>query len=174
MASTTLPVQAADYVPFTPRNRTFACEIPEGWTPMTRQNARGWSTHIFGPAEDAGSWRAAYHIHYYEKGRPGFLPLREFLKTERRRDKYTDRDVTPMTAWRVAKKPAKLFQVREKRILPSHTLPSQLKALHHFYLVLPGSGEDYFVVKLTTTEETYLDYRKEFRRFLKSFRIVGY
>ena len=37
-----------------------------------------------------------------------------------------------------------------------------------------SNNEEYFIIKLSTTEETFVQYRAEFKRFLKNFRIIGY
>ena len=68
-------------------------------------------------------------------------------------------------------KPARLFGPR------SGCIPGKLRpksSVHHFYAYVPAVGEDYLVVKLTTREAEYLDYRKEFTRFLESLRVLGY
>jgi len=158
------------YVRYTPPSGSFTAEIPEGWVPFEEESPRGTATHIIGPAEAQGAWRASYHIHYFEKGKPGFIPSKEAMRVFRKRDKSIDRDVGQMTTWRVDKKPAKMFQVREKRLLPSHKLPAERVALHHFYMFVPAGREEYYLIKLSTTEKNFLNYRAEFRRFMGSFR----
>ncbi|MFH1725655.1 MAG: hypothetical protein ABII00_13685 [Elusimicrobiota bacterium] len=160
------------YVRYSPPSRTFSCEIPSGWTPMEEPTPRGSAVHIVGPQQARGAWRAAYHIHFFEKDKPGFVPSREALKAARRRD--AGRDVTGMSSRRVARRPARVFQVHEKRLLPAGRLPAELVALHHFYVFVPSGSDDYFVIKLSTTEEAFLDYRRELGRFLESFRVIGY
>lgn len=158
---------------FRPRNGTFLCEIPEGWTGFEEETPRGVSVHLFGPVEAQGLWRAAYHVHSIEGSRPGFLPARDFLKAQRARIKSAQREATELMTWRVDRRPAKVFEVREQRFLPHGRLPAAWLRLHHFYAVVPNGRDDYFLVKLSTTEESYLKYREEFRRFLASFKPTG-
>jgi hypothetical protein len=158
------------YERYTPPSGSFTAEIPEGWVPFEEESPRGTVTHIIGPAEADGAFHAAYHVHYFEKGKPGWIPPREAMHAFRERDKLSERDVGQMTTWRVDAKPAKMFQVREKRVLPSSRLPSELVALHHFCMFVPAGRHEYYLIKLSTTEKTFLNYRAEFRRFMKSFR----
>ncbi len=64
--------------------------------------------------------------------------------------------------------------VREKRDSTFGRLPAERIDLHHFYAVVPDGRDAYFMIKLSVTEKSYLKYRAEFRRFLKSFRITRY
>lgn len=170
LAAAPAAAEKRGYVLYTPPSGSFTAEIPEGWIPFEEESPRGTATHIIGPAEADGAWRASYHIHYFEKGKPGFLPSKEALRVFRARDKATDRDVGQMTTWRVDSKPAKMFQVREKRILPAQRLPAERVALHHFYMFVPSGRDEYYLIKLSTTEKSFLNYRTEFRRFMASFR----
>ncbi|OIO12443.1 MAG: hypothetical protein AUJ52_00120 [Elusimicrobia bacterium CG1_02_63_36] len=158
------------YTLYTPPSGSFTVEIPEGWVPFEAETPRGVATHIIGPSEADGAWRASYHVHYFQKGKPGYVAPREAMKAFRERDKDTDRDVDQITVWRVDQQAAKMFQVREKRMLPSSRLPSEIVSLHHFYMFIPSGRDEYYMIKLSTTEKTFLDYRAEFRRFMKSFR----
>ncbi|MBI3296543.1 MAG: hypothetical protein HYZ75_00145 [Elusimicrobia bacterium] len=169
-----LPAGAADDAfPYTPPSRSFSCTLPMGWTAFEQATPAGTATHLVGP-ETAAGWRPAYHVHAFEKGKPGWRTPRQTMKALRRSDDASDRASTGLTSWRVARKPARLFEVREKRFTPAGRLPAELLELHHFYALVPGVGDDYFIVKLTTREAEYLDFRKEFNRFLESLRIVGY
>lgn len=159
--------------PYTPPSKAFSCVLPMGWTAFEQTAPGGTALHIVGPETQAG-WRPAYHIHVFEKGKPGWRPGRETLKALRRSEDEADRTVTGMNSWRVARKPARLFEARERRLFPPGRLPAELLDIHHFYAYVPGVGEDYLVVKLTTRESEYLDYRKEFTRFLESLRVLGY
>ena len=73
----------------------------------------------------------------------------------------------------VRRRPARVFEVREERLVPPDRLPAELVSLHHFYAFVPDGKEDYFLIKLSTTEHDFLDYRRVFRHFIKSFRIIG-
>ena len=167
------PAAAQDEVPYTPPSKAFSCTLPMGWTAYEQATPVGTVAHIVGP-ETAAGWRPAYHIHVVEKGKPGWRPGRETLKALRRSEDAAERTVTGLNSWRVARKPARLFEAREVRMYPPGKLPAELLPLHHFYAYVPSVGEDYLVVKLTTREAEYLDYRKEFTRFLESLRVLGY
>lgn len=169
-----LPASAEEEAfPYTPPGRSFSCSMPLGWTAFEQPTPAGTVTHIVGP-ESAAGWRPAYHVHAFEKGTPAYLEPRAMLKALRRSDNASDREVTGLESWRVARKSARLFEVREQRFSPAGQLPGELLNLHHFYAYVPGVGEDYFIVKLTTRETEYLEFRSEFKRFLESMRIVGY
>ena len=144
-----------------------------GWTAFEQPSPAGTVTHIMGP-ESAPGWRPSYHVHLVERGKPGYREPRAMLKALRRSEDASEREATSLETWRVARKSARLFEVRERRFSPAGRLPAELRALHHFYAYVPGVGEDYFIVKLTTSEDEYLKLRPEFRRFLESMRIVGY
>lgn len=155
-------------------SKSFIVDIPRGWEGFESASPRGIATHLLGPELADGGWRAAYHVHYFEKGAPGFAPLREMLKIERRKNRTMRRQVTPTTTWRVDRKPAKVFEVREERITRYGRLPAERLPLHHFYAIVPNGTNAYYMIKLSVTENRYLEYREEFRRFLKSFRITSY
>lgn len=161
-------------VPFSSQSAGFSCELASAdWAAFEEQSPRGVSVHFFGPAQARGAYRAAYHVHFFEKDRQGFLPVMEFMKVLREREKLSDRGATPPTVWRVSKRAARVFEAREERLLPTGRLPAELIALHHFYALVPAGGEGYFLIKLSTTEESFLDFRAEFRRFLESFLVYG-
>lgn len=162
------------YVQYTPPSRGFACELPAEWTPFESETLRGRAVHVIGPPEADGLWRVSYHIHHFEKGRPGFIRARQTVSAARKGGKAADRVRTQPYTMPLRRKPARIFEVSEERLLPPGRLPSAPVRLHHFYAVIASGKEEYFMIKLSTTEETYLDYRKEFRRFLKSFRVIGY
>lgn len=166
-------VAAQEELPYSPPSRAFSCTLPLGWTAFEAETPAGPVDHLVGPEGPAG-WRPAYHVHVMEKGKPGWRSPRETIKALRRSDDATERSASGLTSWRVARKPARLFEVREERLYPPGRLPQELLRLHHFYAFVPGVGEDYLIVKLTTREEEFLEYRKEFMRFLESLRTTGY
>jgi hypothetical protein len=159
------------YETYAPQGGGFTCDLPAGWTRFMTKTPRGIAAHAIGPELAGGAVRAAYHIHLFEQGKPGYQPIAEYMKASRQRAKSSNRQSTAPTSWRVNKGPARVFEVREDRMLPVGKLPSQITTLHHFYALVPLGRNDYFVVKLSTTEESYLEYREEFRRLLKTFRV---
>lgn len=169
-----LPAVPEHFERFVPENRAFSCEMPLGWTVFEEEGLRGPAVRMTGPEQADGAWRAVYQVHLLLKDRPGYAPLKDFLKAETRRDKRIAREATVPAAWRVAKKPARIFEVREARFTPPASLPAARLGMHHFYALIPASRDDYFLVKLSTTEDSYLKYRDEFKRFLESFQILSY
>jgi hypothetical protein len=169
-----LPAGAAvELLPYTPPSRSFSCLVPAGWTAFEQATPLGTAAHIWGPEGPAG-WRPAYHIHVVEKNKPGWRDPRQMLKELRRSDDASDRAPTALSSWRVAHKSARLFEVHERRMTPAGRLPAEALGVHHFYAYVPGVGADYLIVKLTTREDDYLEYRREFMRFLDSLRLLGY
>ncbi|MFH2201497.1 MAG: hypothetical protein ABIJ96_00130 [Elusimicrobiota bacterium] len=163
----------AKHVYFQPPGRSFSADIPAGWDTVEEKTPRSISVHILGPDEAAGAWRAAYHVHFYEKDFQDYLPARDFLKRLHDREGPAKQEATPLRSLRVSGRAARIFEVRESRLLPHGRLPAATVTLHHYYAFIPASSDAYAVVKLSTTEETFLEYRKEYMRFLKSFRF-GY
>lgn len=159
---------------YSPPSRIFSCDIRRGWQAFEHKTPRGAAVHILGPAEPGSSFRPAYHIHHFEKGKPGFMRAKHAMKQERRKDKATGRQATAPKSWRVGNHAARMFEVREQRLLPVGRLPARPVPIHHFYAMVPAGGEDYVMIKFSSTEESYLKYRKEFYRFLETFRIIGY
>jgi len=161
----------AAFVSYMPPSGSFVCDLPSGWASLEEPSARGMSVHLFGPRR--GALRPAYHVHLLVKGAPGFEPILDAIRREREGEPSARRETTPLQAWRVSERSARVFEGRERRLLPAGALPSETAVLHHFYAFLPA-GDDYFIVKLTVSEEEFEDYRVEFRRFLKSLRIIGH
>ena len=64
-------------------------------------------------------------------------------------------------------------RLRKTRRLPADHAPSIEDELHHYVAVIP-SGESYYIVKLSSTRDVYLEYRELFVRFLRSFKPLGY
>ncbi|MEK7656275.1 MAG: hypothetical protein AAB412_00825 [Elusimicrobiota bacterium] len=169
--------RAADapaWMSYSPPSRAFSCEIRAwGWSTWEERSVRGISAHLLGP-KAAGPIRPAYHIHHFEKNTPGYAPIEQTLRRAREKDPASRRESTSLVSWRVSRKASKVFEVREWRLFPADTLPAMEVPLHHFYAFVPVSESDYFIIKLTVSEEDLHDFRPEFRRFLESFHIFGY
>lgn len=161
------------YRSYEPASRSFRCDIPKGWRPMEEETAQGVSVHILGPDDSAGAYRTGIDVHLFEPGQPGFVPLKNALDQMRRQDKASGRNATPIRLLRSNGLLSRLFEITEERLLPAERLPASPTALHHYVAVI-ASGESYFVLRLSSTREAYLDYREEFLRFLKHFRPIGY
>lgn len=153
---------------------TFGCDVPaQGWNAMDEETPFGSSARFFGPAEEGGAWRAALNVHFLDKAQPGFVPLDDAVKRARRSDSTAERSSTSVRRARVARASARRFEVSERRLLPADRLPASTSVLHHYFAFIPA-GDGYFVVKLTTSRETYLEHKALFERVLKSFRVLGY
>ena len=161
-------------LPYEPTVRTFHIGIPaEGWTAFEEETVQGHAVHFVGPDDPRGNYRTGLDIHWIEKGRPGFISMRDMIKQLRRPDKATSRGSSPIRVMRVARKHARVFEVTETLRLPIDAVPSEEVVIHHFIAVFPG-GDGYFIMKLSSAREVFLDHRKLFKAFLKSFRIRGY
>ena len=112
----------------------------------------------------AGAYRTGIDV--VDASRPSGQDAIENL---RRSDKLTRRETNPVKRFAVGKGLARTFEVWEKRSVPAELSPSVTLAIHHFVAVIE-SGESYFVIRLSSAEELYVDLRKVFVRFLKSFR----
>lgn len=157
---------------YTPPHGSFSCEVPVGWQSFEEETMQGTSVHFLGPAEANGAYRAAIHIHLIQQGRPGFVPIDAAVKRERRSDSATSRDASPIVFWHTANAQARRFEVTETRQLPREVMPSHPVQLHHYYVFIPA-GESYFMLKLSTTQETFLNYKADFERLLSSFQVVA-
>jgi hypothetical protein len=76
-------------------------------------------------------------------------------------------------SWRVGRSPGRIFEVREERVLPEGRLPAKPVRLHHFYAFVSSGADEYFMIKLSCAEDDFVEYRNEFRRFLRTFRVLG-
>jgi len=166
---------AADrgYVAYTAPGNVFTCEIPKGWQAFGSETPFGSSVHVLGPAEEKGAWRAAIHVHFFQKSKPGFVPFDAMLKRERTPDVTTHRQATVVTRWRVSRGSGRRFDVTETRLLPPDILPAKPVVLHHYYAMVPA-GDGYFVIKLSSTQEDYQRHRDDFDHLLSTFLITGY
>jgi hypothetical protein len=154
---------------YVPPSGSFQAEVPSGWSALEIRSPGGLSAHILGP--QMRRLRPAYHVHLYQKDAPGFTAPDELLRKARAADKSMGRESSGMESRRVSGRPAKVFEVRETRWLPMDSLPSEPAVIHRFYAFI-ADGEDLFVASLVVDEEEYESYRGEFRRFLKSMRLL--
>ena len=159
---------------YSPPSGAFTCDLPgPGWKAFEEEEFSGPAVHILGPDDPSGSYRAGIDVRFMDSGQPGFLPLGKELDLLRRSDKATSRGATAVEHLHAARVLARVFEVTESRGLAHDALPSSEKMLHHYVALLP-SGQNYWIIRLSSTREAYLDYRETFRGFLKSFRPSGY
>lgn len=167
------PEPAPNHILYTSTRRTFSCEVPKNWQAFEEETMTGSAAHFMGPSEADGAFRAALNIHFVQKGSPGFVPLEDAVKREKQSDKDTSRDSSSVQFWRVSRNQARRFEVVETRQLPREVLPSRPMVLHHYY-VFVNASDGYFMIKLSSTRETYLNYKADLERLLSTFQILGY
>lgn len=157
-------------IPFSPPSGLFTCDLPSAeWTAFEEEEARGTAVHLLGPDNPSGSYRTGIDIHRADPLRPGFIPMKEALSRLRRDGGPTGRVVTPIKRVKVGPGLARVFQVKETRRVPLDLSPSIEETLHHYVAVIED-GSDYFVIRLSSSEDVYLDFRDTFLAFLNSFR----
>ncbi|MDP3542405.1 MAG: hypothetical protein Q8T11_08065 [Elusimicrobiota bacterium] len=161
------------WTPYVPASRLFSGEIPvEGWWPMEEETATGSVFRLLGGDSQSGSVRTVLSVRFYDKDTPGFTPIKPAMELMRRENKETGRSITPVRPVRVGLGLARTFEIVETRRAPSDDGPSFEEELHHYVAVIPV-GEAYYLVRLVSSRATYLEYRDDFVRFLKSMRSLS-
>jgi hypothetical protein len=161
------------WMPYVPASRLFSGEIPvEGWWPMEEETATGSVFRLLGGDSHSGAIRTVLSVRFYDKDTPGFTPIKQAVEHIRREDKDLKRSVTPVRPVRVGLGLARTFEITETRRVPSDDGPSFEEELHHYVAVIPV-GEAYYLVRLVSSRATYLDYRDDFVRFMKSMRSLS-
>jgi len=173
------PLRSQDSAPpepkfksYAPASGLFACEIPSSWSPVEEEDALGPVAHILGPDNPAGTFRTGLSVRWFEPGLPGFLDAKKAIDFLRRPDRALDRHATPVRPLRVSGLLGRSFELFETRLLPLEQLPASPEVIHHYVAVIP-SGAGYYVIRLSSTRDVYLDFRDEFSRFLKNFQPLG-
>lgn len=162
------------YRGYAPASGLFSCQIPaSGWYPFDEEDAQGQVAHILGPENPAGDYRAGFSIRWVDPARSDYLDPKKAVDLMRRSDKATSRSSTPVRPLRVANLLARVFEIQESRTLPLERLPARSEVLHHYVAVIPTSS-GYYVIKLSSSRDTYLDMRDEFTHFLKTFEPIGH
>ena len=161
------------WVPFVPGSRLFSGEIPvEGWWPMEEETATGSVFRLLGGDSQSGSVRTVLSVRFYDKDTPGFTPIKLAVDLMRRENKETGRVISPVRPVRVGLGLARTFEIVETRRVPSDEGPSFEEELHQYVAVIPV-GEAYYLVRLVSSRATYLEYRDDFVRFMKSLRTLS-
>ncbi len=158
---------------YSPPSKTFTCDLPSGWSAFEEQDGFGGAVHFLGPDDRASVYRAGLDIRYSEKGDAGYQPYKQALEEMKRADGVTSRNSTPVRLMRIAGVMVRIFEITETKRLPEDTWPAAPVELHKYVAVYP-SGESYFTLTLSSTRESYMDYRDLFVGFLKTFRPLGY
>jgi hypothetical protein len=165
--------QKKAWIPYVPASRLFSGEIPvEGWWPMEEETATGSVFRLLGGDSQSGSVRTVLSVRFYDKDTPGFTPIKLAVDLMRRDNKETNRVISPVRPVRVGLGLARTFEIVETRRVPSDEGPAFEEELHHYVAVIPV-GEAYYLVRLVSSRATYLEYRDDFVRFLKSLRTLS-
>ena len=127
---------------------------------------------LLGPDNPAGTYRAGLSVRWFEKGSPGYVEPQKAVDELRRSDQDTKRSSTAVSRMRVGGLLARLFEVVETRALPLERLPADAGQIHHYVAVIP-SGLNYYLVRLSSSREVYLDFREDYMRCLKTFKPLG-
>ncbi len=149
----------------------FRSELPAaGWYAHEEEDALGTVTRIYGPDSGSGAVRATLSVRLYDRSTPGFLPAKQAVDGMRRQG--PERDSSPVHAIRVAAGLAREFEVTEKRRVAADEGPSLPVVLHEYVAVIPR-GESYYVIRLVSTRENFLDTHPVFERFVKRLMPIG-
>ncbi len=161
------------WIPFVPASRLFSGEIPvQGWWPMEEETATGSVFRLLGGDSQSGAVRTVLSVRFYDKDTPGFMPIKQAVDLMRRENKEISRSISPVRPVRVGLGLARTFEITETRRMPSDDGPSFEEELHHYVAVIPV-GEAYYLVRLVSSRATYLEYRDDFVRFMKSLRTLS-
>ena len=161
------------WIPYVPASRLFSGEIPvEGWWPMEEETATGSVFRLLGSDSQSGSVRTVLSVRFYDKDTPGFMPIKQAVDILRKVNKESGRSITPVRPVRVGLGLARTFEIVETRRMPSDDGPSFEEELHHYVAVIPV-GEAYYLVRLISSRASYLEYRDDFVRFMKSLRTLS-
>ncbi len=149
----------------------FDSELPStGWYAYEEEDALGTVVRAFGPDSSSGAVRATLSVRLIDRSSANYLPPKDAVEAMRR--DAPGRDSTPVRAMRVAAGLARIFEVTTTRREDADDGPSLPERLHEYVAVIPR-GEAYFLVRFISTEESYLDSRDVFARFVKRLTPVG-
>ncbi|MDE2141518.1 MAG: hypothetical protein KGL74_00990 [Elusimicrobia bacterium] len=159
------------WVPYEPASRLFRGDLPsEGWHAFEEDDALGSVVRVLGPDDPSGALRATLTVRLMDRDAPDFIPAKEAVDAMRRSG--PGRDPSPVHPLRVSAGLARIFEIVERRRVPIDQGPSAPMDLHQYVAVIPR-GEAYFLVRLTTARENYLDYRDLFVTFVKNLKPIG-
>lgn len=159
----------SDNAPYTPPSRSFSVEIPSGWLALEENEPTGTVSHILAPADARTSFRAGLDIHWVDSHAGGHIPLKQAIELLRRKDPATHRSPGGLKRLSVDSGLARYFEVTESRHVPPERAPSRRIEIHHYLAVIPR-GESYFLVRLASDRDSYLDYRDLFLKAVKSVK----
>jgi hypothetical protein len=176
-ASATIPGEAvpekakSDWTTFEAASRLFRAELPSaGWTAFEEDDALGTVVRVLGPDDPSGALRAALTVRLVDRDSPMFTPVKTAVEEMRRQG--PGRESSAVQPLRISAGLARIFEITETRRMPADAGPSEPMAIHQYVAVIPR-GEAYFVIRMVTARESYLDYRDTFVHFLKTLKPVG-
>ena len=150
-------------------SRLFSCELPSSWNAFEEEDALGAVFHALGPDDPTASYRTGLSVRWVEPEQTGYVEPKKAVESMRRSDRAVRRNATPVLPMRVAGLLARVFEVTETRVLPLERLPAGEKVIHHYVAVIPDRA-GYYVVRLSSAREVYLDFHDDFRRCLQTFQ----
>ncbi|HVC09126.1 MAG TPA: hypothetical protein VNH15_04215 [Elusimicrobiota bacterium] len=155
--------------PYAPSSGDFSCLLPPGWTAFEEEG--GALVHILGPQSPLGDYRAGIDIEFMQDGGAGFVPYEKEIDYLRNGGAGDHVDSTLVQALRISGTLGRYFESNVTRVLPDDRLPAAETTLHHFTAFVPVTREQsYYLIDLSSSESTYLNYRGLFMEFLKSFQ----
>jgi len=157
---------------YSPPSRVFSCEIPSGWQAFEEEDALGPVAHMLGPDNPAGTYRTGLSVRWIERDQPDYVAPQQAVDVMRRSDPASRRSATAVTHMRVAGLLARVFEVVETDVLPLERLPASPEEIHYYVAVIP-SGLNYYLVRLSSTRDVYLDFHDVFTDCLKTFQPLG-
>ena len=160
-----------DWVPYEPASRLFRADLPPvGWRAFEEEDALGPIVRVLGPDDASGAFRSTLTVRLIDRDSPIFIPAKDAVDAMRRQG--PNRESSAVRPLRVGAGLARIFEISETRRLPVDFGPSTPLETHQYVAVIPR-GDAYFVVRLITARENYLDFRDDFVRFLKALKPVG-
>jgi hypothetical protein len=162
----------AKHVLYLAPSHLFSCEVPAEWGAFETEDALGPVVRLLGPDNPAGTYRTGLSVRWFEKGSLGYVDPKKAVDDMHRPDKDIRRSVTAVSHMRVGGLLARLFEVVETRTLPLERLPADEEQIHDYVAVIP-SGFNYYLVRLSSSREVYLDFREDYLRCLRTFKPLG-
>ncbi len=164
--------QKEPWIPYSPPSNSFSARIPASWWGYEEEEPNGFAVHLLGPEDPSGVYRAGIDVHRVIKGTPGYAPYREKIARMRKGGGLLDNQSSPLSYTRAAGGLGIVFQTTDWQWLAVGRLPAKRIPLHHWVCVV-AEGEDYWVIRLSSTRDSFLKYRDLFRRFVASFKSLG-
>lgn len=161
-----------EWQPFESPSRLFRMELPpEGWRPFEEEDALGTVLRALGPDSPSGTLRATLSIRLIDRETPNFQPIKKAVDSMRQ--DAPGRGATPVRTLRVPAGLARTFEITQTRRPPDQDGPGFPEEIHQYVAVIPRGREDYFLVRLVSSRDHYLELRDDFVRMLRSIKPIG-